>query len=67
MTEKEKAIKAIQEIRIMEDNHFQKAKFCDQHNFPLDKVKHQEIENELRRVCHILQNAFDTGYVKTPQ
>ena len=64
---KEKAIQAVKEIRIIEDNHFQKSKFCGQHNFQMDQIKHQQIENELRRVCNIIQNTFDTGYISTPQ
>jgi len=59
----EKAIKAIKQIRKREEEMFKKSVFCREHNFNLDAEKFKAIEDELRRVCLILENEFETGYV----
>jgi len=61
MTDKVK--KVIKEIRKKEDDHHSKASFCREHNMVLDAIKHEAIESELRRVCSLIQNEFDTGYI----
>ncbi|TDQ27661.1 hypothetical protein [Tenacibaculum caenipelagi] len=58
-----KAIKVIKEIRKREDFHHQRVIFCREQNMTLDVIKHEAIENELRRVCSLLQNEFETGYI----
>jgi hypothetical protein len=64
--EKEKAIKVIKEIRKREDEIFKQAVFCREHNFNLEAEKFKAIEDELRRICRMLENEFDTGYVSYP-
>ena len=64
MTEKEKAIKAIKEVRLIEGNHHNKSIFCREHNMMLDAMKHEQIERELGKAIRIFQNAFETGYVE---
>jgi hypothetical protein len=63
---KEKAIKVIKEIRKREDELFKQATFCREHNFNLEAEKFKAIEDELRRVCRMLENEFETGYVSYP-
>ena len=63
LSEKEKAIKVIKEIREREEKFMQKASFCREHNFNLDAQKASEISDELRKVCSLIQNEFGTGYV----
>jgi len=63
MTEKEKAIKVIKEIRKQEDEANRKAIFCKEHNFMLEESKFRAIETKLRQVCRMLQDEFETGYI----
>lgn len=63
MTEKEKAIEVIKEIRKREDEMWKQSVFCRDHNFNLEADKFKAIEDELRRVCRLLENKFETGYV----
>lgn len=65
--EKEKAIKAIKEIRKRELEIFNKQVFCREHNFNLEADKFKAIEDELRRVCRLLEEKFQTGYVSYPE
>jgi hypothetical protein len=61
--EKQKAIEVIKEIRKRENELFEKHVFCREHNFNLEADKFKFAEDELRRVCTLLQNRFDTDYV----
>ncbi len=63
MTAKQKAIKVIKEIRVREKKSADNARFCREHNFNLEAVKFREIEDELRRVCHLLETEFETGFI----
>ena len=63
MTEKEKAIEVIKEIRKREDEMWKQSVFCRDHNFKLEADKFKAIEDELRCVCRLLENKFETGYV----
>lgn len=63
MSEKEKAIEVIKEIRKREDEMWKQSVFCRDHNFNLEAEKLKAIEDELRRVCRLLENKFETGYV----
>lgn len=63
MSEKEKAIKVIKEIRQKEEKAAEQAKFCREHNFNLESSLFSSIESELRQVCRLIQNEFDTGYI----
>lgn len=63
MSEKEKAIEVIKEIRKREEEMWKQSVFCRAHNFNLEADKFKAIEDELRRVCRLLENKFDTGYV----
>lgn len=63
MYEKEKAIEVIKEIRKREEEMWKQCDFCRDHNFNLEAEKFKAIENELRRVCQLLEDRFDTGYV----
>lgn len=64
--ENEKAIKVIKEIRKREDEMFKQSVFCREHNFNLEAEKFKAIEDELRRICRMLENEFETGYVSYP-
>jgi len=57
------AIKAIRQIRKREDELFSQTVFCREHNFTLEAEKFKFAEDELKRVCRILEKAFDTGYI----
>ena len=59
----EKAIKVIKEIRKMEEDAENQGTFCREHGFELEAAKFKAIEDKLRRVCLILENEFETGYV----
>lgn len=63
MSEKEKAIEVIKEIRKREEEIWKQSQFCREHNFNLEADKFKAIEDELRRICRQLENKFDTGYV----
>lgn len=63
MDEKQKAIKAIKEIRSRENKYMEQSNFCREHNFNLDAQKSSEIAEELRKVCYLLQTEFETGYI----
>jgi hypothetical protein len=63
MSEKEKAIELIKEIKKREDEMWKQSVFCRDHNFNLEADKFKAIEDELRRVCRLLENKFETGYV----
>lgn len=63
MSVKSKSIEAIKEIRKREEYHYEKAKFCREHNMTLETLLHVEMENELRRLANKLENILDTGYV----
>ena len=63
MTQKEKAIKVIIEIRKQEEEAYKQAKFCREHKFMLEASKFDAIEASLRKVCRILENEFETGYI----
>ena len=63
MEHKEKAIKVIKEIRKREEKAFEQGVFCREHSFNLEAEKFKAIEDELRRVCRLLENEFETGYV----
>jgi hypothetical protein len=65
--EKEKVINVIKQIRKRENEMFEKGVFCREHNFNLEADKFKAIEDELRRVCRILENEFDVGYVSYPE
>jgi hypothetical protein len=56
-------IKVIKEIRKRENELWEKSRFCSEHNFNLDAEKFKFAESELRRVCRILEKAFNTGYI----
>ncbi len=64
--ENEKAIKVIKEIRKREDEMFKQSVFCREHNFNLEAEKFKAIEDELRRICRMLENELETGYVSYP-
>ena len=63
MDEKEKAIKLIREIRKREDYAISKKRFCREQRFDLDEIKFEAIEQELNKVCSMIQLEFETGYV----
>ena len=64
MTEKQKAIKAIKAVRAREKHHYGKWKFCKEHNFTLEMELHAKMQDELRNISIILQDVFNTGYVR---
>ena len=66
MSEKEKAIEVIKEIRNREEEMWKQSAFCRDHNFNLEAEKFKAIEDELRRICRLLENKFETGYVSVP-
>lgn len=63
---KEQAIKIIKEIRGREEHMYRQHVFCKDHGFNLEAEKFKSIEDELRKVCRMLQSEFDTGYVSYP-
>lgn len=60
-----KAIEAIKEIRKREDYHYEKSKFCRDHNMKLDEQWHISMEQEMRQLANKLQNIFETGIIYT--
>jgi len=63
ISEKEKAIKIIKKIRERESQMWNQYCFCKDHNFNLEAEKFKSIEEELRRICMMLEREFETGYV----
>ena len=63
MTPKEKAIKVIKQIRQMENDVYNKKIFCKEHNFMLEANSLDSVESSLRKVCRLLENEFETGYI----
>jgi hypothetical protein len=63
MSEQNKAIEVIKEIRKREEELWKQSVFCREHNFSLEAEKFKFAEDELRRICRQLENKFDTGYV----
>jgi len=58
-----KAIEVIKEIRKREEEMYKQSQFCREHSFNLEADKFKAIEDELRRVCRLLENTFETGYI----
>lgn len=63
--ENTKAIEAIMEIRKREDYHYEKSKFCREHNMKLDEQWHISMEQEMRQLANKLQQIFETGIIYT--
>lgn len=63
MTKEEKHLKAVMQIRLREDYHFERAKFCRDHNMSLETIFHQQMEQELRRLASKIEDILDTGYI----
>lgn len=61
--ENKKAIEAIKEIRKREYYHYEKSKFCREHNMKLDEQWHISMEQEMRRLASKIEDTFDTGYI----
>jgi hypothetical protein len=61
--QKSKVIKTIKKIHKLENNHFEKAVFCRDHNMDLDNIKHLAIEREMRKVIRLIEDEFDTGHI----
>jgi hypothetical protein len=59
----EKAKQIINELRKRQDSLYEKFDFCKQHNFNLEAQSFRALEDEVRRICQMLENHFDTGYV----
>ena len=62
---KDKAIKAIKKIRQIEDKHYKKFEFCNEHKFTLEAEYHRKIINEVKEIGWALQDIFDVGYVSS--
>lgn len=59
----EDMVSAIKEIRAKEEHWHNKKIFCIEHNLELESILCNRVEDELRRVCSMLQSRFNTGYV----
>jgi hypothetical protein len=66
MTDKKKAKLVILKIRDREQEMFDQRRFCGEHNFLLEEAKFKAIEEELRQICILLQDEFQTGDVFLP-
>ena len=64
--DQEKIIKVIKEIRKREEKAYEQSTFCKEHNFKLEAAKFEAIESELRSICRLLENEFETGHVAYP-
>lgn len=59
----EDIVSAIKEIRVKEEHWHNKKIFCREHNLELESILCYRVEEELRKVCSMLQTRFNTGYV----
>lgn len=59
----DKIVDTVKEIRKKSDNYRDKATFCSEHNFHIEKQLNYTIEDELKKICHLIQSKFDLGYV----
>jgi len=64
--DQEKIINVIKNIRKREEKAAEQYVFCIDHNFKLEAAKFEAIESELRSICRLLENEFNTGYVAYP-
>ena len=60
----EEKIKAIKAIRNKENEMWEKAIWCKEHNFPLEEQKYRYTESVLRGLANEMQDILETGYVK---
>ena len=59
MNNNTKGIELLKQINQIEEDHFNKALFCSEHNMELDKIKHREIMNEVRKIGQIIKKTLD--------
>ena len=61
---KTKLVEAVKLIRNKEKMHYEKGSFCREHNFKLDQIYHNQMEQELGSIARNMENLFDVGYVR---
>ena len=67
MTSRQKAIDLVKKMRFRQNQLFEQSQFCKEHSFNLESQMFQRLEDEVRKLAYMIEDAFNLPYIPLNQ